>query len=160
MIHSSEQYRIDTTTPVCLVTEVTANAVAGVYGHRFIMFVNDKRADVVDDASCVQVSSRLARVESDPRRARALAKARSRLGNWMGEEPSLSAQGLAALRLQAGLSQAQLAEKMGTQQSNISRLENNPSDVQVSTVLKLAESLKRDANEVFLAITKQLEARE
>ena len=71
----------------------------------------------------------------------------------------MSGQSLAALRLQSGLSQTQLAEKLGTQQSNVSRLENNPSDVQVSTVMKLAEALQRPATEVFGAIVRQLGAR-
>lgn len=77
----------------------------------------------------------------------------------MVEEPTMSGQSLAALRLQSGLSQTQLAEKLGTQQSNVSRLENNPSDVQVSTVMKLAEALQRPATEVFGAIVRQLGAR-
>lgn len=77
----------------------------------------------------------------------------------MVEEPTMSGQSLAALRLQSGLSQTQLAEKLGTQQSNVSRLENNPSDVQVSTVMKLAEALQKPATEVFGAIVRQLGAR-
>lgn len=159
LIHSSESYRVDTTTPVCLLTEVGPNAVAGVIGHRFLLYVNEQRTNVVDDQNRIDISTRMKRVESDPRRAKALAKARAGLGRWMVEEPTMSGQSLAALRLQSGLSQTQLAEKLGTQQSNVSRLENNPSDVQVSTVMKLAEALQRPATEVFGAIVRQLGAR-
>ena len=63
------------------------------------------------------------------------------------------------LRKKSGFTQSELAEKLGTQQSNVSRLENNPSDVQVSTVMKLAEALQRPATEVFGAIVRQLGAR-
>ena len=49
--------------------------------------------------------------------------------------------GLAALRLAAGLSQHTLAERMGTQQANISRWENGSVDLQASSIRKLAKVL-------------------
>lgn len=42
-------------------------------------------------------------------------------------------------RLEANMSQSQLAEKTGTKKSYISRIENGQSDIQISTYYKLIE---------------------
>lgn len=84
----------------------------------------------------VAIRDRIARLERNPSRAEALKRARSRLSKAFN-----SAQGqptLTSLRLAAGLSQSQLAERIGTQQSNVSRWERDPSDMRASTVTKLA----------------------
>ena len=49
---------------------------------------------------------------------------------------------LIALRTQAGLTQEQLAERLHTQKSNISRLENanNPSSLRLSTLEQYAQA--------------------
>ena len=44
-------------------------------------------------------------------------------------------------RQKAGLSQAQLAERIHTQKSNISRLENHAEDVKLSTLRRVAGAL-------------------
>ena len=44
-------------------------------------------------------------------------------------------------RLKAGLTQQQLAEKIGTKKTYISRLENGKADVQLSTLYKIFEGL-------------------
>ena len=44
-------------------------------------------------------------------------------------------------RLKAGLTQQQLAEKIGTKKTYISRLENGKSDVQLSTLYRIFEGL-------------------
>lgn len=44
-------------------------------------------------------------------------------------------------RNELGLTQRELAEKAGTHQSQISRLENAEHDVQLSTLIKIAEAL-------------------
>lgn len=46
-------------------------------------------------------------------------------------------------RLKAGLTQEQLAERIGTKKSYISRLENGKSDVQLSTLFRIFEGLGR-----------------
>ena len=46
-------------------------------------------------------------------------------------------------RLKAGLTQEQLAEKIGTKKSYISRLENGKADVQLSTLFRIFEGLGR-----------------
>ena len=51
------------------------------------------------------------------------------------------AQTLKEERLKAGLTQQQLAEKIGTKKTYISRLENGKSDVQLSTLYRIFEGL-------------------
>jgi len=46
-------------------------------------------------------------------------------------------------RLRAGLTQAQLAERIGTKKTYISRLENGKADVQLSTLFRIFEGLGR-----------------
>ncbi len=46
-------------------------------------------------------------------------------------------------RHRAGLTQAQLAEKIGTKKTYISRLENGKADVQLSTLFRIFEGLGR-----------------
>jgi HTH-type transcriptional regulator/antitoxin HipB len=50
---------------------------------------------------------------------------------------------LQAAREAAGLTQQQVAERMGTQKSAISRLENNAGDVRLSTLQRYAEAVGR-----------------
>ena len=46
-------------------------------------------------------------------------------------------------RQKAGLTQKQLADKIGTKKSYISRVENGHTDIQVSTLLKIFQGLGR-----------------
>ena len=46
-------------------------------------------------------------------------------------------------RLKAGLTQEQLAERIGTKKTYISRLENGKSDVQLNTLFRIFEGLGR-----------------
>jgi transcriptional regulator with XRE-family HTH domain len=48
-----------------------------------------------------------------------------------------------AERLKAGLTQEQLANKIGTKKSYISRIENGKADVQLSTLYKIFQGLGR-----------------
>lgn len=50
---------------------------------------------------------------------------------------------LQVAREQAGLTQQQVAERMGTKKSAISRLENNAGDVRLSTLQRYAEAVGR-----------------
>ena len=49
-------------------------------------------------------------------------------------------------RLKAGLTQEQLAEKIGTRKSFISRVEKGHSDIQLSTLVKLFRGLGREVS--------------
>ena len=58
-------------------------------------------------------------------------------------ETIILAERLKEERLKAGLTQEQLAEKIGTKKSYISRLENGKADVQLSTLFRIFEGLGR-----------------
>ena len=94
----------------------------------------------------IAISERAAKLERNPQRAAALAKARARLAGIAEER---SAETLTTLRLKAGLSQAQLAQKVGTKQSNVSRWEREPKELQVTTILKLAAALGVSDAKIF-----------
>ena len=49
-------------------------------------------------------------------------------------------------RLRAGLTQEQLAEKVGTKKSFISRVERGHADIQISTLVKLVRGLGRQVS--------------
>ena len=53
------------------------------------------------------------------------------------------AQTLKEERLRAGLTQEQLAEKIGTKKTYISRLENGKSDIKLNTLFRIFEGLGR-----------------
>lgn len=53
------------------------------------------------------------------------------------------AETLKAERLKAGLTQEQLAERIGTKKTYISHLENGKADVQLSTLFRIFEGLGR-----------------
>ena len=58
-------------------------------------------------------------------------------------ETFILAERLKEERPKAGLTQEQLAEKIGTKKSYISRLENGKADVQLSTLFRIFEGLGR-----------------
>lgn len=93
----------------------------------------------------------VAKSESDPKRRIALEKAR----NWLANTLTLDAQqSLRALRLKQGLSQANLASRVGTTQAQIARIESGQQDVLIGTVLRIANALGVDhlsALRAFLA---------
>jgi len=60
------------------------------------------------------------------------------------------AQTLKEERLKAGLTQEQLAEKIGTKKTYISRIENGRSDVQLSTLFRIFEGLGRKVSVTIL----------
>ena len=65
-----------------------------------------------------------------------ISDGRRAVAEWFDPKPSLR-----RLRLMAGLSQEQLAERMGTSQAQIARMESGRQDLQISTVRRLAEAL-------------------
>lgn len=138
--------------PVFLTTYTGDDATAGFACFPIVLYHNDKLTSVVHRSDpATRISNRMANLEANPVRAAALAKARQRVGQWISEE-KLPQLGLAALRMQTGLSQKKLAEKLGTQQSNISRWEKAPGDMQYSTIKSLAIALGVASTEVIAAI--------
>jgi transcriptional regulator with XRE-family HTH domain len=83
----------------------------------------------------------MAELERHPQRAAALAKARQRLASTL--HPPLS---FAKLRMEHGLSQAELARRIGTSQSRMSRIEAGLDDPRYSTLVKISAVLGVDFN--------------
>ncbi len=125
---------------VFLTTHTNRDQTAGYVCYPVVVYHNQNVQSIVSQKSLtgVSVHERIARLERNPDRAAALARARQRLGAWMANE--MPDKGLAALRMKAGLSQAKLAELLGTQQSNVSRWEKAPGDLQYSTIKKMAQA--------------------
>lgn len=140
---------------VFLPTHTSRDLTAGYVCYPVVVYHNEKVQSIVsqNNLTGANVHERMARLERIPARAEALARARQRLGAWIADE--MSDKGLAALRMKAGLSQARLAELMGTQQSNISRWEKSPGDMQHSTMKKLANLLGVETADVLRAIERQ-----
>lgn len=96
----------------------------------------------------------IGRYEQDPGRARLMREARRALArSAYGDAPDT----LTAMRLTAGLSQAQLAERMGTSQSHIARIERGQNDPTTGVIERIASALAVDATTAFQAIRRQRE---
>jgi len=93
------------------------------------------------------IRERLARLEQNPKRAAALARARKRLAEELHTHTNLS-----ALRLKAGLSQAEVARRIGTSQSHLSRIESGQEDPRRTTLVKIARELGETLDVVSNAI--------
>ena len=65
-------------------------------------------------------------------------------------EAFILAERLKEERKKAGLTQAQLAEKIGTKKSYISRIENGRADVQLSTLFKIFQGLGKRVSVTIL----------
>ena len=91
----------------------------------------------VAPAGAVDIDDLLAEFEAVPATAKAIAKGRQ----WVAKSFYKGSKTLAALRLQRGWSQAELARQVGTSQSYIGRLETGGIDPQLSTVRKIALAL-------------------
>lgn len=103
----------------------------------------------VAPAGAVDIDDLLAEFEATPKGAKSVVKGRQWVAKtFYGDGPSL-----AALRLQHGWSQAELARKVGTSQSYIGRLETGGIDPQLSTVRKIALILGVSVTALVEALT-------
>lgn len=99
------------------------------------------------------LDSILRRHESNPQRAAKLAAARRRLA------PVLRGDGtLADLRLQAGLSQHQLAIKARTSQPHVARIESGKNDPTTDLIARLSAALGTDEEATYRAVRKSRSA--
>jgi DNA-binding XRE family transcriptional regulator len=105
-------------------------------------------------AGAITLDAYLDATASQPGWAEALARARQ----TQADEPGASSP-LARLRLRAGLSQQQLAIRMGSSQPHIARCEQGKHDPGTSTIARLAEALGLPASEVFEAAQASLHRR-
>ena len=99
----------------------------------------------------ISATDRGARVGSNALRAAAIVKGRQRLAK-VADQRNPGFRPLSTLRLAAGLSQSELADKMDMKQPNIARLEKKPGDPSLSTLQKLAAVLGVDIREVIAAV--------
>jgi DNA-binding XRE family transcriptional regulator len=92
----------------------------------------------------------LAKRENVPRFSGYLAEARKQLAREAF--PNRDKRSLQGLRLAAGLSQTQLAEKIGTAQSHIALIEHGKNDPGTDLITRIAEALGIESEVVFSAI--------
>lgn len=86
--------------------------------------------------------------EKNPTRKAALARARAKIADdFYSNKISV-----AALRLQKGWSQRELAEHMNTSQPHVARIESGREDVRMSTIKKLATALDTNVENIFSAL--------
>jgi DNA-binding XRE family transcriptional regulator len=91
----------------------------------------------------------IAEFERDPASKEELQRGRQWLAkSVLGEQP----QSLRVLRLRKGMSQAQLAEAIGTQQPHIARIERGQADVRLETCRRIAQVLGVDLNTLDQAL--------
>lgn len=91
----------------------------------------------------------IAEAESDPERRRGLQEARRKFAEELERR---GFQGLSLLRLRKGMSQRDLAERVGTSQSHIAEIEAGRGRPRTDTVARIAEALGVDEGEVVRAI--------
>ncbi|MBI4696154.1 MAG: helix-turn-helix domain-containing protein [Gammaproteobacteria bacterium] len=84
--------------------------------------------------------------------AELVAEARRKLSR---ELDSIEPESLASLRLAAGLSQAQLAARVGTSQPHIARIEMGKTDPGTDLIARIAEALEQNASRIFAAVRTQ-----
>lgn len=117
-------------------SEATTTGVANV---SYLFPVVDTSAGPVAGSSDIDSFIELL-VSEDPSFKGALKSAR----RAFSEELYDGAITLKSLRLKKGVSQAELAKKIGTSQSHIARIERRPESIMLTTGIKLAEALGVD----------------
>lgn len=71
---------------------------------------------------------------------------------WVGDNYHQNSKSIKALRLRCGLSQDQLATKIGSTQNRISRIEKGDEDIRLSTMRKLANALDVTLQDIDIAL--------
>lgn len=127
-------------------------------GHCVIIEI-DKWRDLATEATpkTSSLSDVVREYEANPERKAALENARRKLAT------SLSALGepnsLREYRLRKGLSQAALANLIGSTQAQIARIESGKQDVQIGTMVRLATALEVEPIAAIKAFLAQVEGR-
>ena len=104
----------------------------------------------------ISLDSLVSEFESDSEMAEHMVKARRDMAATLyADEPET----LSALRLAAGLSQAQLAARAHTTQPHIARIERGQTDPGTDIIARIAQALGADEAHTFRAIRNQLASR-
>lgn len=134
--HAAEQAHLHLTTPV-------ANRSPYFTTHGAVAYKPQTQLDAAADDA---FEALLAEAEADPITAQALQDGR----RWV-QQNYYNGECLAALRLSRGLSQAQLAERCGMNQSHIARYEAGGAMPQAANARRLAEQLGVTVDVIFSA---------
>ena len=94
----------------------------------------------------------IAEFERDPEFRKEMRNARAWMADTVMRGEAIT---LRTLRLRQGMSQAQLAESIGTQQPHIARIERGHTDLRLETCRKLAVSLGVDLNTLDQALQRK-----
>lgn len=102
----------------------------------------------------MDIDDLVAEFDATPNGAKSIAKGRQ----WVAKTFYGDRASLAALRLQHGWSQAELARQVGTSQSYIGRLEAGLVDPQLSTIRKIALALGVSVTALVAALSPETQA--
>ncbi len=105
-------------------------------------------------SGAVDIDDLVVELEATPKGAKSIAKGRE----WVAQTFYSDRASLAALRLQHGWSQAELARQVGTSQSYIGRLETGLVDPQLSTIRKIALALDVAVAELVAALSPETQS--
>jgi len=95
-------------------------------------------------------------IEADSEKAELLKNARMELSERLSDTGAFP---LSKLRLSKGLSQSQVAEKMGVSQAHVAKVENGDGNVRVDTIEKFADALGESFSVVSSAFYLQRQRR-
>lgn len=123
-------------------TKVTCVTVAG----KPIPLIQREHVAALGDGP-VEIDDLIAALEADHGEDY-LADARK----WAADVAFRNEDTLASLRMKAGLSQTQLATRMGMKQPQLARMERGKNDVQVSMIERIAVALQLPEAEVYEAV--------
>lgn len=121
-----------------------------------MLYLEVSAANPLPIANTISIDDLVSELEQDPEMAKALSVARATLSTTLYADAPAT---FSAIRLSAGLSQSQLADKLATSQPYIARLETGKLDPGTDMIAKLALALNKDESLIFSAIRNQRKTR-
>lgn len=122
-----------------------------------IVYLEVNAAKPIPIPNTTSIDDLIKEFEVDPEMAAAISQSRSDLSDhlYAGKPVTLS-----SVRLSAGMSQSQLAEKISTSQPHIARIESGKTDPSTDVIARLATALDKDESLIFTAIRNQRKLKE
>lgn len=145
-----ESFRITKTSESVAQIATAAPVVATVpLRAKVLEFPGNTPAEAPIPSGYTTIDQLIAEFERDPAAKEELKRGRQ----WVAETVLAGQpQSLRVLRLRKGMSQAQLAEAIGTQQPHIARIERGQADVRLETCRRIAQVLGVDLNTLDQAL--------